>query len=625
MPGLCAAGLTECAVNGAPTCKQQQMPRPETCNNADKDCNGLVDDGDLCPTDEVCVRGKCVARCNTGEFACPPDLVCGSDGFCIDPACRDVTCEPGLACRAGRCVGVCESVVCPLGQVCQLDRCIDPCVGVICPEMTFCSRGVCVGDCTCNGCPAGEECAPDGRAPCPAAPASPARRARPAALERACLAARAPCARAVRSAWTAFAASPRLAAGRRVRSVWNVGNRRDNHRHGRSGRRQHRGSVADGRNGGRRSDGGTVRGARSSAATRFPATTAARAACRPLARARRRRSCSRSRAPCCSCGDAGARERGGEEVARRVARLRVVGSSPAAATSRNLASRALPNCASCHFSRRSTSRAWRRGVFPARSGVGRFRRDPLDPRHALGEPRIPLFSVRRLDLGDDPPGHNFPRLCDGFDRTFLLSLDDPTDPDGEPPGIELVRAITPFGGPPGRRGHHRRCERPPGASTTFTSTSRRGSIRRSRERRRRRMDRVGPHRPRAGNPTSFGAFGRSADVRKPHERELGPLSFTVPGATTPASSTARRATAGQWVPDDANCIGPAEEFCERSHAISLDGALLARVRPVAQRLRGALHPRVLREQFDSGCRILRRKSDRPPRKRARATRELVSR
>jgi hypothetical protein len=163
MPGRCAAGLTECALNGEPSCKQQQMPRTESCDNADDDCNGLVDDGDLCEVDHICVRGKCVARCNTGEFACSPELVCGSDGFCIDPGCLDVTCDPGLACRNGRCVGVCEGVVCPLGQVCQLDRCIDPCAGVACPEMTFCHRGVCVGDCSCNGCPAGEECAPDGR------------------------------------------------------------------------------------------------------------------------------------------------------------------------------------------------------------------------------------------------------------------------------------------------------------------------------------------------------------------------------------------------------------------------------------------------------------------------------
>jgi hypothetical protein len=163
MPGLCASGLTECSVNGSPSCKQQQMPKSETCDNADNDCNGVVDDGDLCDPGKLCVRGKCVAPCNTGEFSCPPELVCGSDGYCIDPACRDVRCDPGLACRNGSCVGECEGIVCPLGHVCQLGRCIDPCAGVTCPEMTFCQRGVCVGDCVCNGCPAGEECAPDGR------------------------------------------------------------------------------------------------------------------------------------------------------------------------------------------------------------------------------------------------------------------------------------------------------------------------------------------------------------------------------------------------------------------------------------------------------------------------------
>ena len=167
MPGICAAGLTECTLNGEPTCRQQQMPRGETCNNVDEDCDGVVDDGELCPTDQVCVRGQCVARCNTGEFACPTTHVCGVEGYCIDRSCALVTCPPGLACRSGECVGYCQGVVCPLGQVCQFDRCIDPCLGVTCPEMTFCQRGVCVGDCTCNGCPSGEECSPDGRCAAP--------------------------------------------------------------------------------------------------------------------------------------------------------------------------------------------------------------------------------------------------------------------------------------------------------------------------------------------------------------------------------------------------------------------------------------------------------------------------
>jgi hypothetical protein len=41
-----------------------------------------------------------------------------------------------------------------------------------------------------------------------------------------------------------------------------------------------------------------------------------------------------------------------------------------------------------------------------------------------------------------PAGHRWPADCDAFDRNFEISLDD------EPgPGIELMRAITPFGGP----------------------------------------------------------------------------------------------------------------------------------------------------------------------------------
>jgi hypothetical protein len=165
--GLCAAGLTECALNGKPACKPQYTAQPEKCDNVDNDCNGQVDDGNLCDPGKVCVRGKCVAKCNTGEFSCTQPLVCGEDGFCIDPACKGVTCGPGLSCRDGKCTGACVGVTCPIGQVCRLDRCVDPCAGVVCPDMTYCERGVCVGDCSCNGCPAGETCSKDGRCATP--------------------------------------------------------------------------------------------------------------------------------------------------------------------------------------------------------------------------------------------------------------------------------------------------------------------------------------------------------------------------------------------------------------------------------------------------------------------------
>jgi hypothetical protein len=45
-----------------------------------------------------------------------------------------------------------------------------------------------------------------------------------------------------------------------------------------------------------------------------------------------------------------------------------------------------------------------------------------------------------------PAGHRWPADCDAFDRNFEFTLD-PARDDGDPPGFELVRAITPFGGP----------------------------------------------------------------------------------------------------------------------------------------------------------------------------------
>lgn len=44
-----------------------------------------------------------------------------------------------------------------------------------------------------------------------------------------------------------------------------------------------------------------------------------------------------------------------------------------------------------------------------------------------------------------PPGHNWPADCDAFDRNYEWRLKDPTIDGGAP--LELLRAITPFGGP----------------------------------------------------------------------------------------------------------------------------------------------------------------------------------
>lgn len=72
--GICAAG-TETCENGALVCKQNQQPKAEQCNNVDDDCDGTVDDGDPggggnCNTG---LNGECsngTEKCVNGSISC---------------------------------------------------------------------------------------------------------------------------------------------------------------------------------------------------------------------------------------------------------------------------------------------------------------------------------------------------------------------------------------------------------------------------------------------------------------------------------------------------------------------------------------------------------------------------
>jgi MYXO-CTERM domain-containing protein len=159
--GICVNGTMQCQ-NGVLACVQQNEPVMESCNGLDDNCDGVVDEGDLCPTGKVCDKGTCVGKCGTGEFQCTGGLVCSDKGFCIDPACKDKQCPGGTVCRAGICVAPCDGVVCPLGQECRLDVCVDPCAGVKCDEGSVCDKGICKDSCSCSGCDAGSTCTPSG-------------------------------------------------------------------------------------------------------------------------------------------------------------------------------------------------------------------------------------------------------------------------------------------------------------------------------------------------------------------------------------------------------------------------------------------------------------------------------
>jgi hypothetical protein len=157
--GACGFGLTECQPDGTVVCVAQLQESAELCDNIDNDCNGLVDDGELCSVGEVCDKGVCKPYCSATEFPCASPLVCDSEsGLCIDPACLGVDCPPGQVCLGGECVGGCNNVVCPWGQVCQLGRCVDPCRNRTCEGDMVCEGGVCIDSCHCRMCAPGLTC-----------------------------------------------------------------------------------------------------------------------------------------------------------------------------------------------------------------------------------------------------------------------------------------------------------------------------------------------------------------------------------------------------------------------------------------------------------------------------------
>ena len=162
-PGICAAGLTDCAnALGEAECRPARTPGTEECNGLDDDCNGDTDEGDLCPKGELCVKARCVPICGTGEFRCDADHKC-VEGACVETACADKTCAPGTVCMGGKCIGACDDVTCPSGQTCTDGVCTNPCGGIDCGEGFVCEGGACRVECGCAGCSTGECDADSGR------------------------------------------------------------------------------------------------------------------------------------------------------------------------------------------------------------------------------------------------------------------------------------------------------------------------------------------------------------------------------------------------------------------------------------------------------------------------------
>jgi len=160
MQGVCANGVTQCSAGENISCRPIVSPSAEVCDGLDNDCDGVVDQGAQCPGEQVCDKGKCVGKCGTGEFMCPPGLACDTDSYCKDPSCMGITCPTGQICIGGQCQGGCDGVTCPKGQACVSGSCVDLCGGTTCSNGQVCQMGVCVAPCECSQCATGQTCSP---------------------------------------------------------------------------------------------------------------------------------------------------------------------------------------------------------------------------------------------------------------------------------------------------------------------------------------------------------------------------------------------------------------------------------------------------------------------------------
>jgi hypothetical protein len=176
-----------------------------------------------------------------------------------------------------------------------------------------------------------------------------------------------------------------------------------------------------------------------------------------------------------------------------------------------------------------------------------------------------------------PTGQRWPAACDAFDRTLSVTLDH--DPESaSAPGFELLRAITPFGGPlqvetdvtdivNGLPGSHQL------GLKIDTWSDADGLVSGSK----------GEWIASAELLLWPGTAPRQVLAVLPlllegqTEPDAAPLTFAVP-AGAGSARIEYRATGhgGAFAP---GCLGPAEEFCQRTHELRLDGELLEELRP----------------------------------------------
>lgn len=149
--GECRVGTQRCTLGQWDTCVGQITPQSEKCNGKDDNCDGKADEGDICPSGQICLGGTCqLSPCRPGEIPCGPNCINVNEDIKHCGACNKA-CASGERCAQGQCVTSCPQAtptVC--GNSCintQNHREHCGACGQTCAEGQICFAGQCVLSC----------------------------------------------------------------------------------------------------------------------------------------------------------------------------------------------------------------------------------------------------------------------------------------------------------------------------------------------------------------------------------------------------------------------------------------------------------------------------------------------